>query len=113
MDAHPTEQQKIAITVSATARPTGDAGVSTISSAAGRKAVSSALGLPESFGKETMFLANFMEARLQTMEIGVASGGADQLVVGTVLDDSALFDCNNAVGPTHGRQPMRNDQNRA
>src|SRR5260370_6535087 len=96
--------------VTATARPTGEAGVSTISSAAGKNAVSSALARPDNFGNATIFLTDFMDARLETIEIGVASGRADQLVVRPILDDPPLFYGDNAIGPTHGRQTMSDDE---
>src|SRR5436190_24267443 len=95
--------------VAATARPAGDAGVSTISSAAGKNAVSSDLARPADLGNATIFLTDFMDARLETIEVGVTSGRTDQLVVRPVLDDPPLFDGNNAMGPTYGRQTMSDD----
>src|ERR1700716_3172785 len=107
------QNQNIAMIVTATARPAGDAGVSTISSAAGRNPTSSALARPDDFGNATTFLTDFMDARLETVEIGVASGRADQLVVCSVLDHPTLFDRNDAIGPTYGGQTMSDDQGRA
>src|SRR5712671_433595 len=96
--------------VAATARPAGDAGVSTISSAAGKNAVSSDLARPADLGNATIFLTDFMDARLETIEVGIASRRTDQLVVRPVLDDPTLFDSDNAMGPTHGRETMSDDQ---
>src|SRR5437867_3061964 len=96
--------------VAATARPAGDAGVSTISSAAGRNATSSALARPDDLGNATIFLTDFMDARLQTIKVGVASGRTDQLVVRAVLDDPTLFDSDDAMGPTYRGQTMSDDQ---
>src|SRR6266545_5520984 len=67
--------------VHATARPTGDGGVSTISSAAGRKASSSRRRSGRRCGKDRMFLADFMQSGLQAIERGVAPAGLDQLLV--------------------------------
>ena len=90
------------------ARPIGDGGVSTISSAAGRKASSSRAAAGCALGKGELTLpagrtgsADFMEACLQAVERGVAAAGADQLVVGAVLDDAAALDGDDAVGHAH------------
>ena len=57
-----------------------------------------------------IFLTDFMDARLQTVKHGVTSAGANQLVVGPVLHDSALFDGDDAIGPAHGGKSMGDDQ---
>src|SRR4029450_5306170 len=72
--------------VQATARPTGDGGVSTISSAAGRKASSSrrrsCLRSARRCGKDRMFLADFMQAGLQAVEGGGGAAGRDRVLGG-------------------------------
>ena len=63
MHAQTSATQNTAMMVSAIARPAGDGGVSTISSAAGRNASSSLRRSARCFGKATMtFLADFMQA---------------------------------------------------
>ena len=54
--------------IAATARPAGDAGVSTISNAAGKKAFASELVRMDAVGNATIFLNDFMNACLQTIE---------------------------------------------
>src|SRR5262249_48151887 len=102
------------------ARPIGDGGVSTISSAAGRKANSSLRrscvrrnGItPGGRSAGVVGLADFREAGLQPMQRCVTPAGLDQRVVGAVLDQSAAIERDDAVGRAHGREPMRDDQNR-
>src|SRR5262245_6730235 len=106
-------RQKNAMTVAATARPTGDGGVSTTSSAAGRKAVSSSPRRKRRSGKRMIFSADVMDACLQIVELGIKMVGADQLVMGTVLDDAAALDRDDAVGAAHHRQPVRDDEHGA
>src|SRR5258708_22790658 len=105
-DAHRSAKQISAMIVAATPLPTGDAGVSTISSAAGRNAVSSALERALVFGNEMILLADFMDARLKPVERGVTATGTNQLVVGSVLDDAAAFDGDDAVRAPDGGKPV-------
>ena len=107
--------------VAAIARPIGDGGVSTISSAAGRKA-SSSPRLSACAGTERRFrvrltgmapLADFIDSSLQPMQRRVAAAGLDQRVVGAVLDQAAVLERDDAIRGPHGREPVRDDQNRA
>src|ERR1700680_2149618 len=104
------------------ARPIGDGGDSTTSSAAGRTASSnsrrrsgscSTLGSCGSFGNFMICLADVMNTGLQVVELGVAPVRPHQLVVRAVLDDAAALDSNDAIGAAHGREPVRDDQDRA
>ena len=73
-------------------------------------------GAPRRCGRATwrrVGSAGFMETRLQAMERGVAAAGADQLVVGAVLDEPAALDGEDAVGAAHGGQAVGDDQHRA
>src|SRR6478752_4416178 len=94
-------------------RPIGDAGVSTISSAAGRNASSSLLRRSLGRVKTTTFLADFMDSTLQAVDRGIAPAGPDQFVVAAVLDQPASFDGHDAVGRPYRRQAMRDDEDRA
>src|SRR6516165_7244355 len=100
------------------ARPIGDGGVSTISSAAGRNASSS----PRRSGARrngttrvgSMGVAGldcFMEPCLYSMQRRVPAAGLDQRVVGAVLDQAAALERDDAVGRAHGRKAVRDDQN--
>ena len=87
------------------ARPIGDGGVSTISSAAGRKASSSRSRGVLVDGKEMIFfvaaiaaLADFMDATLQSVERRVAPARANQFVVSAVLDEAPVIEREDAVG---------------
>ena len=81
------------------ARPIGDGGVSTISSAAGRKASSCSRRRTGASAETAMiFLADFMDAGLQVVQLRIAAVGADQLVMVAVLDDAAALDGDDAVG---------------
>src|ERR1700722_1767464 len=96
------------------ARLTGEAGVSTISSAAGRncRAVSSrrrrsltTLGrlslspfLSPSLGKAS---TDDMQPRLQLMEGGIAPGPCHQFVVAAILYQPAALDVDDPVGMAH------------
>src|SRR6516165_406433 len=103
------------------ARPIGDGGVSTISSAAGRNASSSPRrsctrrnGITPGVGSGGVVgLADFMEACLQPMQRCVAPAGLDQRVVGAVLDQAAALEGDDAVARAHGREPVRDHQNGA
>src|SRR4029077_9728459 len=102
------------------ARPIGDGGVSTISSAAGRKASSSPRrwcvrrnGMTRRIGLACMAgSADFKDASLQPMQRCIATACSDQRVVGAVLDQAAVLERNDAIQRPHGREPMRDDQNR-
>src|SRR5215468_3416446 len=95
------------------ARPTGEGGVSTISSAAGRKASSSRRRSCRRSGKaSTFFLADFMQATLEAVEGGIAAALLDQLVVRAVLGDAAALDGDDAVGRPDRRQPVGDNEHR-
>src|SRR6266576_519074 len=84
--AQATARTKNAMTVAPIARPAGDAGVSTISSAAGRKASScSRRRRSRTLGKATTALDDFMDRTVQAVECRVASAGTHQLLVGPVF----------------------------
>src|ERR1700719_3972633 len=101
--------------VPAMARPAGEAGVSMISSAAGRNSSSAPLRAGERGHGRMRALpsADFMDAGLQTVQRGVAPAGADELVVVVILDDAAALDRDDAVGAAHGREAMGDDQHGA
>src|SRR5262249_51904431 len=99
--------------LAAIARPIGDGGVSTISSAAGRNASSSLRlprarlsgmmsrpGLPGSVGS-----ADFIDSCLQQMQRCIAAAGLDQRVMSAVLDQAAALERDDAVRRPHGRKP--------
>src|SRR5215475_1766760 len=110
-------------------------GVSTISSAAGRKASSRLRPGPARVGislrkcasnglsdrprgplgraPSPNTLADFMEACLQTVQRRITAACPDQDIMGAVLGQTAMVDGDEAVGPPHGRQPMRNDEDGA
>src|SRR5262249_34177025 len=116
--AQASARQKHARMLPPIARPIGDGGVSTISSAAGRNAVSSpprrtAFG----FAKLMIFSADMvgarldaLNARLQAMQLSVAAAAADQFIVRPVLDDTAALDRDDAVSAPHGREPVRDQK---
>src|SRR4051794_5392280 len=105
--------------VAAIARPIGDGGVSTISSAAGRKASSSPClsrlrrnGMTVSVrltGRAP--LADFIDASLQPVQRRIAATGLDQRVMGAVLDQAAVLERDDAIRGPHGREPVRDDEN--
>src|SRR4051812_3071911 len=111
---HATAMTKNRMMVAPIARPAGDAGVSRISSAAGRnwRALSSRLHrgrstlAPLSFGKAS---TDDMETRLHLVKRGVAPGALDELVVRAVLDQPSAFDGDDAVGMPHRGEPVRDD----
>src|SRR5580704_10233507 len=113
-DAHASATQKTATMLTPIARPTGEAGVSVISSAAGRNAISASRRRISALGSATAFLllAGVMDARLQVMQLCVAPVRTDQILVVAVLDDAASLDRNDPVGLAHRREPMGNDKNR-
>src|SRR5215467_10545612 len=77
--------QKTPITARARTWPTGDGGVSMISSAAGRNASSSALRARPAGRMQTTFSANFMETCLGAIQGGVSPARLDEIVVRAVL----------------------------
>src|SRR4051812_19943759 len=98
--------------VAAMARPTGDGGVSTISSDAGRNASSSLREPARSHGGTTRS-ANVMDTCLHAEQRSVTAAGADQLLVRAILHQPPFLDSDDAVGHAHGRQPVGDDQNGA
>ena len=97
--------------VATIARPIGDGGVSTISSAAGRKASSSRLSLMRRNGTTISVrlmgsapLADFIDSSLQPVQRRVTPAGLDQLVVGTILDQPAVIERDD---PVRRRAPSR------
>src|SRR5712675_1825132 len=112
MHAQPSATANTAMMVKATARPTGEGGVSTISSAAGRNASSSFRRSARSAGKATIFLADFMQTCLEPVERCISAAGLDQIVMGAVLDQAAALDGDDAIGKPQRREPMGNDQHR-
>src|SRR5262249_59028801 len=94
------------------ARPTGEAGVSRISSAAGRNSNSaprlcSAGHSRGAGGAASRFAsADFMQACLKPVQRRVATGFVHELLVVAVFDDAAAFDGDDAIGMANGRQPM-------
>src|SRR5215831_4237809 len=105
--------QNSAIMVPPTAPASGCGGVSTISRAAGRKASSSADRDGRFGGDGARASANIMDACLHAMERGVSPAGLDQLVMGSVLNQTAALNGDDPVAPTYRGQPVRNDENRA
>src|ERR1700737_19472 len=82
--------QNTAMIVAPMARPIGEGGVSTISSAAGRKASSSRSRRARAFGNGMTALAAFvdatMDATLKAIEGCVAPARAYQLIVRPIFD---------------------------
>src|SRR5437667_5915561 len=109
-EAQTSAAQNTEMIVAPIARPMGEGGVSVISSAAGRKASSYSPRRTGCFGKAMTFLADVMNACLQTMERRISTVAADQVVVGAVFDDAAALDGDDAVGAPHGRQAMGYDE---
>src|ERR1700722_11910932 len=95
--------QNTAIIVVAIARPAGDAGVSVISRAAGRKASSYSPRRTGCFGKAMILrLADRIDSSLQEVKFCVAAIAADQLIMAAVLDDPATLESEDAIGASHG-----------
>src|ERR1700761_1038122 len=112
-DAHASATQKTATMLAPIARPTGEAGVSVISSAAGKNAISASRRRISALGNATMFLLpDVMDACLQVMQLCIASVRADQILVVAVLDDAASLDCNDPVGLAHRGEPVGNNKDR-
>src|SRR3954454_12645550 len=111
-------RQNKTISENAMARPAGDGGLSTISSAAGRNAISSrSRRVTSREGNGTIFLAvlsaDFMDTSLYAVKRCVAAAGLDQLVVAAVLDETSTLDGHDAIGPAHGRKAVRDDEDGA
>src|SRR5947207_7705653 len=134
--ARPT--QKISTIVTPSARPTGEGGVSTISRAAGRNSVSTRSRLPcgrnpssdlrmaiaplqrstiqarkPRRGRGARSSTDFMETRLEAMEVGVMPAAAHEVFVAAIFHDATLADRDDAIGPSHGRQTMGDDDHGA
>src|SRR5262249_33557163 len=111
---HASATQKTATIVAATARPIGEGGVSTTSSAAGRKAASCRARRDRGSGKRTTFgaSADILDSGLQIMKLGIAAAGANQLDVSAVLCDPPALQGYDAIDPANRRKPMRNDEDR-
>src|ERR1700722_2111393 len=112
MHAQPSATANTAMMVKATARPTGEGGVSTISSAAGRNASSAFRRSARPAGKATIFLADFMQTCLEPVERYIPAAGLDQTAMAPVLDQAAALDGDDAIGKPQRRQPMGNDKHR-
>src|SRR5258706_6185068 len=96
------------------ARPTGEAGVSMISKAAGRNSSSSRRQRRLATGSTGPMADSddFMEARLSAMQHGIAPALPDEVVVTAILDDLAALDGDDAVGQTPRGEPVGDDQDR-
>src|ERR1700716_4625895 len=100
-DAHASATQKTAMMLAPVARPAGDGGLSVISSAAGRNAISCSRRRISALRKGTMvLLTDVMDSRLEVMQLCVAAVGAEQIVVLAVLDDAAPLDRDDPVSLT-------------
>src|SRR5499426_3030907 len=118
--AHTSAAQNSAMMVTPIVRPIGDGGVSTISSAAGKNASSSPrLSCPRRNGMTCRIgvmgvagSADLMNTCLQAVQRCIAAAGLDQRVMGAILDQAAALERDDAIGRPHGREPMRDDQNR-
>src|SRR6266699_3595437 len=109
-------RQKIAMMKAPIARPVGDTGVSTISSAAGRNASSSAFRLVravEGFCSGLPRLTSFMDPCLNAMQRRVTPAAGHQLVMGAVFDHPATVDGDDAIGTAHRRQAVGDDDDGA
>src|SRR3954466_14818073 len=84
-DAHVPARQKNAMIVAPIARPVGDDGVSTISSAAGRNSSSRARRGCTEAGRATIGLDDLMDSGLQAVERCVTSVRAYQVVMRTIF----------------------------
>src|SRR5215475_690982 len=110
MHAQTRATQNNAMIVAPMAPAIGGGGVSTISSAAGRKASSSRVRVAGLSRRETRASADFMDACLQTVQRRIATAGSDQVIMTAVLYETAAVDGDEAIAPPHGRQPMRDDE---
>src|SRR5215475_1531832 len=102
-DAQAKTKPNSAMIVTPMARPIGEGGVSTISSAAGRNASSCLSRRFGGGGSGMTFLAAFsadvMDSGLQAMERGIAAASLDQIFMAAILDEAARVDCDDPVGP--------------
>src|ERR1700691_5903907 len=112
--------QNSATMVPPIARPIGDGGIATISSAAGKKASSTLARRSRVGGKVIMFLATaiaasagFMESTLKPIEGRVVSTRPRQLFVRSVFDQAAVIKRENAIGEPYRRQAMGDDEDGA
>src|SRR5262249_36181667 len=116
-DAQAKARQNSTTMVKPIARPSGDGGVSTISSAAGKNASSSLSRRLALRGSVTTFLAellaDFMDSGLQAVERGIAAACIDQIFMGTILGDAARIDSDDPVGTPNGREPMGDNKDSA
>src|SRR5262249_7871446 len=105
-DAQAKARQNSTTMVKPIARPSGDGGVSTISSAAGKNASWSLSRRVAPAGSAITFLAellaDLMVSGLQAVERGIAAAGVDQNVMGAILHDAARIDGDDPVGAPHG-----------
>src|SRR6202048_1373595 len=114
--AQPSARQNRAMIVTPIARPVGDGGDSTISSAAGRNAISSRSRRARAGNGTTLadFVdSDFMDPTLHAVEGGIAPTGADQLVMRAVLDEAAALNGHDAIAGAHGREAVRDDEDGA
>src|SRR5260370_8854481 len=105
--AHASAEMKNRMMTAPMARPAGDAGVSTISSAAGRNSSSvreRSRGTSAVVRVRTgMRLADFLQPDLRTVHHGVATADAEPFGVAAVLDDAPALDGDDAVDLAHRR----------
>src|SRR5262249_947750 len=119
--AHTSAAQNSRMMVAPIVRPIGAGAVSTISSAAGRNASSSLRrscarrnGITRRIGLTGVASsADFMNSCLQPMQRCIAAASLDQRVMGTVLDQAAALERDDAIRRPHGREPVRDDENGA
>src|SRR5579885_1711883 len=114
MLAHKSARQNTAMMLAAIARPTGDGGISTISSAAGRKA-SSSLRCSARSGVATTrkALAGFMQPCLEPVQRCIAAARDNELLVRPVLHEAAALERQKPVRAAHRGQPVRDHDDRA
>src|SRR5215470_11323641 len=111
--------------VAAIARPIGDGGVSTISSAAGRNASSSLrrshatrigttrrVCLTGVAGSMLADSADIMDPCLQPMQRCITATRLDQCIVRAVLDQTAALQRDDAIHRPYGRESVRDHQDR-
>src|SRR5262245_56155754 len=112
--------QNSTMSVTAMIRPTGDGGVSTISSAAGGNARSSprlvvsprvetARPADLTGGKNS---TDFMESCLEPMQRCIAAACPDECFMAAIFDESAALERDDAVGRSYSREPVGDDEDR-
>src|SRR5262245_51632550 len=105
---------KNAIIAPAMARPAGEAGVSMISSAAGRNSRSSCeRDRSDGLWSAATMSYHLLQPRLRAVKHGVASAAAHELVVRAVFDDLAVLDGEYPVGLPQGGETMSDDEDSA